>query len=297
MDTAFIGTGIMGSRMAMHLLRASHTLTVYNRSPDKCQPLVASGALKADTPAEAAKNCSVLFTMLSDPDAVRDTALGEHGFLSNMKQSAIWIDCSTVNPTFSRQMADMAGEVTVRFIDAPVTGSKIPAEKGELTAFAGGESHDIQEATPLLRSFCKTVNHIGLHGSGCSMIMVINLMLGHAMEAFSEALTLGDAMGIDHETLMETILSAPVCPPFIRGKKHKIEQEDYSPDFALQLMQKDLHLAMQTAYENEIALPTTAAVMQTYSLARQNGLGRMDYSAIYPFLAARAVQQTAASIT
>ena len=192
MKIGFIGLGIMGSRMAENLRKKGHELVVYNRTKKKAEPLIAAGAVWAPTPADVAKQVSVLITMLAKPDAVAETALlGKYGFLNHLADNSLWIDCSTVNPSFSRLMASEAKQRRVRFLDAPVTGSRGPAEQAQLLFFVGGEKADLDEARPLLEAMGKAVHHIGNHGMGTSMKMVGNLILAQAMVAFSEAIVLG----------------------------------------------------------------------------------------------------------
>ncbi|HUI71568.1 MAG TPA: NAD(P)-dependent oxidoreductase, partial [Spirochaetia bacterium] len=169
MKVAFIGLGIMGSRMAVHLLHAGHELVVWNRSPVKADSLVGGGARLASTPAEAAGQSDVTLTMLANPDAVADVALGPHGFLDAMSTGTIWADTSTVTPTFSRRMATEAAARGVRFIDAPVAGSLPAAEKAELTFLVGGEQKDVEACRPLLSAMGKTIRHLGPAGMGSSM--------------------------------------------------------------------------------------------------------------------------------
>ncbi len=285
MRIGFIGLGIMGSRMAANLQRKGHELLVYNRTKEKARPLIARGAAWADTPADVARKSSVIFTMLAKPDAVAETALlGKHGFLSNLPKNALWIDCSTVNPSFSKLMAQEAQERKVRFLDAPVAGSKDPAEHGQLVFFVGGDEADVYEAKPLLDAMGKAVIHIGKHGMGSSMKLVNNLILAQAMVAFSEAVLLGESLGICRETLYHTLLNSPTSAPFLSTKKTKLQSGNYEPDFPLQWMHKDLQLITETAYENDIALPAGNTVKEIYALAKKSGLGEQDFSSVFRLL-------------
>ncbi|HEX9020349.1 MAG TPA: NAD(P)-dependent oxidoreductase [Nitrospirota bacterium] len=284
MKIGFIGLGIMGSRMAANLQKKGHELVVYNRTRQKAESLIANGALWAATPADAARQVTVIITMLAKPDAVAETALlGKYGFLSHLVDQALWIDCSTVNPSFSTLMAGEAKQRKVRFIDAPVSGSKGPAEQGQLLFFAGGEKKDVDEARPLLEAMGR-VYHIGGHGMGSSMKMVNNVILAQAMAAFSEAMVLGESLGISKELLLNTVLNSPVAAPFLAFKRPKIEEGRFDADFPLQWMHKDLQLASDTAYETGAAMPLTAAAKELYALAMRSGLGEQDFSAIYKML-------------
>ncbi len=284
MRIGFIGLGIMGSRMAANLLKKEYVLHVYNRTRSKAGPLIKLGAEWSDTPAQVAKNSDVLITMLANPEAVRETALGENGFLEHLKPESLWIDCSTVNPLFSKEMSGKAFELDIRFLDAPVLGTKGPAEKGELLFLAGGEPQDLEIARPLFNVMGKKVVHAGKNGMGTAMKMVMNLMLGEAMVAFSEALVLGESLGISRETLFDSLLGGPVAAPFLTGKSSNIAQNQYEADFPLQWMHKDLQLVAETAYENGAALPAANVIKEIFALAERSGLGEQDFSAVYRFL-------------
>jgi len=285
MKIGFIGLGIMGSRMAENLLKKGHELVVYNRTKQKAGPLIAAGAVWAPTPADVAKQVTVLITMLAKPDAVAETALiGKHGFLNHLADNSLWIDCSTVNPSFSKLMAHEAKQRRVRFLDAPVAGTKAPAEQGQLLFFVGGEKADMDEARPLLEAMGRAVYHIGGHGMGTSMKMVGNLILAQAMVAFSEAIVLGEALGIPKDLLFNTLLSSPVAAPFLAMKRGKFESGNFETEFPLQWMHKDTQLVAETAYEAGVAVPATNTVKEIYALAVRKGLGEQDFSAVYKLL-------------
>ncbi len=285
MKIGFIGLGIMGSRMAANLLKKGHDLVVYNRTRQKAESLIAQGAVWAQTPADVAENVSTLITMLSKPDAVAETALlGKNGFLHRLAPNSLWIDCSTVNPSFSRLMANEAKQRKIRFLDAPVAGSKGPAEQGQLLFYVGGEKDDVEHARPLLTAMGKAVFHIGGNGMGTAMKMVNNVMLAQAMAAFCESVVLGQSLGISKEQLLDTLLSSPVAAPFLAFKRTKIEEERFDPEFPLQWMHKDLQLAADTAYETGAALPLANLTKEMYALAVKNGLGEQDFSAVYKVL-------------
>jgi 3-hydroxyisobutyrate dehydrogenase/glyoxylate/succinic semialdehyde reductase len=284
MKIGFIGLGIMGSRMAANLLKNGYELIVYNRTKEKAEPLLENGAELAGSPAEAAKVSDVMFTMLANPDAVKETALGKNGFLTSMKRNSIWVDCSTVNPSFSKEMSERSKENGIRFLDAPVAGTKDPAEKGELIIFVGGDEKDFNELKPALQVLGKKVLHMGDNGKGTSMKMVVNLMLANSMVSFAEAMTLGESLGFPKETLFNTLIGGPVTAPFLASKKEKIKNENFDTEFPLQHMQKDLHLVDQTAFENHISLPLSNISKEIYGLAIKNGFGKKDFSAVYEFL-------------
>ncbi len=285
MKIGFIGLGIMGSRMAANLRKKGHELVIYNRTRQKAEPLLSAGAVWAASPADAAKQTAILITMLSTPDAVKETALtGKGAFLDKMAERSLWIDCSTVNPSFSREMAAEAGRRKVRFIDAPVAGSKVPAEQAQLLFFAGGSKTDVDEARPLLEAMGKAVHHMGAHGMGTAMKMVNNLMLSQAMVAFSEALVLGESLGLSKDALFTTLQTSPVSAPFLALKRKKLESGNFEVEFPLQWMHKDMQLVSQTAYESGAAIPAASAAKEVYAAAVRRGLGELDFSAVYRIL-------------
>lgn len=284
MKIGFIGLGIMGSRMAANLQKQGHDLVVYNRTAEKAQPLADNGATVADSPAAVARKVELLFTMLGDPEAVQELATGPLGFLDNLPEDALWVDCSTVNPSFSRQMAEKARARQVRFVDAPVAGTRGPAQEGQLLFLAGGDKADVDQCRPYFDIMGRNALHVGDAGSGSAMKMVANLLLAHAMAAFSEALVFGQAMGLSRQMLLDSLLNSAVVAPFVAGKREKIESGDYEADFPLQWMHKDVHLATITAYEEEVPMLVGNSVKELYALARRHGLGEGDFSAIYRFM-------------
>ena len=286
MKIGFIGMGIMGSRMAANLLKKGYELVLYNRTREKAKPLLDRGASWADTPADLGRQVQVIITMLSKPDAVAEVALlGTHSFLGSMLPDSLWIDCTTVNPSFSRLMAGEAAARKVRFLDAPVAGSKGPAEAGQLLFLVGGNKQDVDKARPILEAMGKAVLPMGGHGMGSAMKMVNNIILGQAMTAFSEALAFGESLGMTKEAMLETLATSPVTAPFLNTKRQKFEKNDYSVEFPLKWMHKDLHLASETAFETGAALPAMNAAKELYALAVRNGMAEEDFMAVYKVLA------------
>jgi 3-hydroxyisobutyrate dehydrogenase-like beta-hydroxyacid dehydrogenase len=286
MKIGFIGLGIMGSRMAANLQKGGHSLAVFNRTRQKAEPLLAQGARWTDSPAALASQVEVVFTMLAHPAAVEEAAMGPNGFLSHLALGQIWIDCSTVNPSFSRKMAAEAEAHGIRFLDAPVSGSKGVAAAAKLTFLVGGETDDLKTCRPLLKCMGNKIIHCGGHGTGTSLKIVMNQLLGMAMAAFAEGLVLGESLGLSREILFEAILGGPAAAPFLSVKRERIEKGDYEDaDFPLQWLQKDLHLAAVSANETGVAMPATNAAKELYRLAIRGGHGERDFSAIYDFLA------------
>ncbi|MEY2520679.1 MAG: 3-hydroxyisobutyrate dehydrogenase [Verrucomicrobiota bacterium] len=284
MKIGFIGLGIMGSRMAANLQKHGHSLVVFNRTRAKAQPLLDNGATVAESPAKLAEEVNILFTMLAQPDAVAQAALRENGFLNHLKPGALWVDCSSVNPSFSKKMALAAAAQQVHFLDAPVTGSAPVAEEARLVFWVGGDAIDLTVIRPLLLCMGNTIVHAGGHGMGTSMKMVINLLLGIGMASFAEAMALGQGLGLSQKMLFDSLLDLPVVPAFLALKREKIEKEDYEAEFPLRWMQKDMHLASVSAYEAGLATPLANLTKEIYRFAMRDGHDTEDFSAIYNFL-------------
>ncbi len=284
MRIGFIGLGIMGSRMAANLQKDGHDLVVFNRTKEKASSLLECGAQWAGTPAAVARQVETLFTMLAHPDAVSEMAFGADGFLDHLRQGALWVDCSTVNPSFSRRMAQEAHLRQIRFLDAPVAGTKSPAAQGTLMFSVGGDEADVKACQRFFDAMGSRTVHVGGHGMGSSLKMVLNLLLGGAMAAFSEAAALGQSLGIGRDALFGILVGGPVVAPFVASKVEKIVRGDFEAEFPLKWTHKDLHLAALTALEQGLPLPIGNAVKEAYAQAARAGLAEQDFSAVYMLL-------------
>jgi 3-hydroxyisobutyrate dehydrogenase/glyoxylate/succinic semialdehyde reductase len=222
--------------------------------------------------------------MLAQPDAVAQAALRENGFLNHLKPGALWVDCSSVNPSFSKKMALAAAAQQVHFLDAPVTGSAPVAEEAKLVFWVGGDAIDLTVIRPLLLCMGNRIVHAGGHGMGTSMKMVINLLLGIGMASFAEAMALGQGLGLSQKMLFDSLLGLPVVPAFLASKREKIEQRKYEAEFPLRWMQKDMHLASVSAYEAGLAVPLANLTKEIYRFAMRGGHDTEDFSAIYEFM-------------
>ena len=263
MKIGFIGLGIMGSRMAANLQKQGHSLVLFNRTRDKAEFLLGRCGKFAGSPAELAGQVDVLFTMLAHPDAVEQTAIGLDGFLNFLP------------PEATRR--------EVHFIDAPVTGSAPVADEAKLTFWVGADPVDLEKIRSLLLCMGNKIVHTGGHGTGTSMKMVINLLLGTGMAAFAEAMALGEGLGVSTDLLFDSLLGTPAVAPFLAAKRDKIESVNYEAEFPLRWMQKDMHLAAVSAYEAGVAMPLTNVAKEMYRLAMRDGHATEDFSAIYEF--------------
>src|SRR5207249_10139008 len=284
MKIGFIGLGIMGSRMAANLQKNGHSLVVFNRTRAKAEPLLGPCGTFSDSLAKLAQQVDVLFTMLAHPDAVEQAALAANGFLNHLRPNALWVDCSSVNPSFSHKMAAEAARRQIRFVDAPVTGSAPVAAEAKLICWVGAQEVDLEASRSLLLCMGNKIVHAGGHGMGTSMKMVINLLLGNAMAAFAEGMALGEGLGLSSKMLFDSLLGTPSVAPFLASKRQKIERGNYEAEFPLRWMQKDMHLASVSGYESGVAIPVANAVKELYRLAMREGHATQDFSAVYEYL-------------
>lgn len=241
----------------------------------------------APTAAEAVSKADVVFGMLSTPEVVRDIFLSEKGALTAMKPNAIWADCSTVNPSFSRTCAGAAAARNIHFLDTPVAGTKPHAEQAELVFFVGGDKEPLTTIQPLLDTMGRKTMHIGEVGQGASFKMLVNILLAQSMLIFSEAVVLGEKIGIDRSFLLDILPNLVVSAPFTKAKAELIRKDEYEVQFPLEWMQKDLHLAAVTAYEHQQPLYLANLAKEVYAEANRAGLGRLDFAAIHRFLEER----------
>ncbi|HYW94133.1 MAG TPA: NAD(P)-dependent oxidoreductase, partial [Bacteroidales bacterium] len=215
---------------------------------------------------------------------IKEQAISETGFLDNLRPGATWIDFSTVNPGFTQEMAAEAKRRNIRFVDAPVAGSSLPAEKGELVIFAGGSENDLKDIEPLFNAIGRKTVYLGETGKGTAMKMVVNLILANAMVSFAEGVNLGKSLGLDYETIAGALIGGPVTAPFLSAKNEKIASGNYSAEFPLKHMLKDLFLATLEGYHHNTPLPQTSATRELFALAVKQGLGDLDFSAVYKLL-------------
>jgi 3-hydroxyisobutyrate dehydrogenase-like beta-hydroxyacid dehydrogenase len=280
----FIGLGIMGQPMALNLLKAGHEVTVVNRTRSKAEPLEKAGAQVAASPAEAARDADVVMSIVSDTSAVEEVILGKGGVLETLRSGAILVDCSTVSPIVSRKLACHAAGKAAQMLDAPVTGSKHGAEKGELTFMIGGERATLDRAMPVLQVLGKKHIYCGPNGSGLAAKLAQNAIQAAMVEVFCEGFVLAAKAGVQPQTMFEIIQSSMARASLTDFKAPFIFKGDFTPYFPLKLMHKDLELAMEAAYAQNVFMPAAAAVKEVYGAAKAKGRGDLDYAAVITFL-------------
>ncbi|MED1948746.1 MULTISPECIES: NAD(P)-dependent oxidoreductase [Brevibacillus] len=276
MIIGWIGLGNMGIPMASNLLAAGYDVRVWNRTPGKAAPLVALGAKETATLSELVAQSDVLFTMVSDDDAVKAIYTDSDGLLSLPVQGKLAVDMSTISPDTSRFLSEQAKQAGLRFLDAPVSGSVGPAKEGKLVIMVGGEQADYEIAKPMLDKLGKAAFYLGPNGAGTSAKLAINLLLGITVQGVSETLLFASSLGIGTEQMLDIISESAVGTPLIRGKAASILADDYPAAFALKHMAKDLRLA----HEAGVSTPLAESVNATYRHALESGLGELDLMAI-----------------
>jgi 3-hydroxyisobutyrate dehydrogenase/2-hydroxy-3-oxopropionate reductase len=283
-SVGFIGLGIMGQPMALNLLKAGFKLTAYNRTPGKAAALEQAGAAVAASPAEAARDADFVVIIVSDSAAVEDVTLGRKGLLETVRSGAIVIDSSTISPVVSRKMACHAAGKGASWLDAAVTGSKYGAEKGELTFMVGGDREAFLRSLPVLKVLGKKHIYCGQHGLGLAAKLALNTIGATIMEIFCEGFVLATKAGVPPQTMLEIMQSSMIRANLADFKAPFIFKGDFTPHFPLKLMHKDLELAMEAAYAQNVPMPTLASVKEVYSAAKAQGKGDLDYAAVVTLL-------------
>jgi len=282
-----IGLGLMGRPMGMNLLKAGHTLIVWNRTSSRAQELVAAGARLANTPREAAAEAEILLTIVSDPPALEEVLWGHEGrndgALGGLRAGSIYIDSSTVSPTLVRKIAAACAERQVRFLDAPVTGGDWGAREGNLVFMIGGDAATLKEVEPILEVMGKKWFHLGPNGAGQTVKLAMNGILALQVGAMAEALALVTRAGLRGEQLIEVMQASMARSGALDVKSPLMVKGDFKPSFPLRLMHKDLGLMLDLANQLGVALPATAAAREVYSYVKGEAKEDLDYSAVMRF--------------
>jgi len=275
MKVAFLGLGIMGHAMATNLAKAGHEVTVWNRTPGKN----VEGARSTASPAEAAQGVEVVWMCLSDTSAVENVLFGPNGVESSLADGMIIADSSTISPSATRHFAERVAGKGVKYVDSPVTGSKTGAESGTLIFIVGGDEATIEKLKPLYAAMGKKIFRIGETGKGQSAKIVMNLQIALIYEGFAEALTLAAKLGVDAQTLMPLIQASMVNSGVVTYKAPFVLGRDFSANFPLKLMRKDIRLALEAAKESRVKLPGLETVEEIYDVAIEDGHADLDYAA------------------
>lgn len=277
---AFIGLGTMGLPMALNLVRTGFDVTGFNRTRSRTEALERAGAKIASSPAEAAGQAEVVIMIVSDTAAVEEVVTGKGGVLETLRAGTVVIDSSTISPTVSRRLACHAAGRGASWLDAPVTGSKHGAEKGDLTFMIGGDREALDRVMGILRVLGKKHIYCGQHGAGLAAKLAQNVMQASMVEIFSEAFVMATKAGVQPQALLEVIQSSMARSGIVDFKAPFVFQGNFTPYFSLKLMHKDLELAMESAYVQNVPMPAAAVVKEVYGAAKAQGKGDLDYAAV-----------------
>ncbi len=266
--------------MAANLVKAGHEVTVWNRTPGKDVP----GAVTAASPADAVKGKEAVWICVSDTKAVQSVLFGPQGAVLGLETGTVVVDSSTISPSASLQFMESLQEKGCEFLDAPVTGSKVAAENGSLIFMIGGNPTNIERVEPLLRAMGKKVIHMGDNGKGLSAKLAQNMNIAFIFEGLCESLTLAKKLGVPHEKMFELIEASMVHSGVAEYKKPFILNEDFTPNFPLKLMHKDIHLMLDAGKENDVKLPGLSKIDEIYEEASRQGQDELDYVATITLL-------------
>ena len=281
MNIGFIGLGIMGSAMAANLVKAGFKITVWNRSTDKCRPLVAAGGCAADTPRAVAEVSDILFAMMATPAAVESVRDGDDGIIAGLRPGTGYVDMSTVDAQTSLESARLTHAAGSLFLEAPVAGSRKPAEDATLTIMAAGDRGLYDVSLPALEKMGRKILFLGETGNAARMKLANNLVMGGMLTALCEGMALASGSGLDTAQLLEVLDSGAVSNPMFRLKGPQIAANgDFPAAFPLRHMQKDLRLALRLGEDVGQPLFATATVNELYKAALAEGLGDADFAAV-----------------
>lgn len=284
-NLGYIGLGVMGSRMVNRLLDKGHTVTGYNRTRSKAQWLIDRGMRWADSPREVVEAAGITLSMLTDSAALEEVVAGPGGVLAGIAPGKIFIDMSTVSPAISRELADRVRAKGGEMVDAPVSGSVITLEQGKLSVMVGGRPDTFEVVKPLLLDLGPKVTHVGANGLALVMKIATNLSLAVQMLAFSEGVLLAEKSGIARETAVDVLTHSVIGSPMVQYRGPFVLKMPDEAWFNVNMMQKDMLLALELGRQVNVPLPTTSATNQLLTAARGLGLAERDFAIVFEVLA------------
>lgn len=281
----FVGLGVMGGGMVERLLGKGHTVTGYNRTRSKAETLIARGMNWADSPRAAAAAGDVVFTMVTNSAALQAVTEGPEGILAGLRAGKVLVDMSTVSPEFSRALAGKIRQANADMLDAPVSGSVLTLQQGKLSIMVGGREETFERLQPLLEDIGPKVTYVGENGLAVSMKIAMNLSLAVQMLAFSEGVLLAEKSGIARQTAVEALTHSAVASPMLQYRGPFVLRMPEEAWFDVNMMQKDMLLALEMGRRLDVPLPTTAVANEFLTAARAMGLARQDFASIFRVLA------------
>jgi 3-hydroxyisobutyrate dehydrogenase-like beta-hydroxyacid dehydrogenase len=291
-DLGYVGLGVMGSAVTRRLLDAGHTVTVWNRTREKAEPLLEAGARWADSPRAVAESSDVVFTMVTNTAAVQAVTDGPDGVLAGLAPGKVYVDMSTASPANTRELAEKVAAVGAQMLDAPVSGTSITVEQGKASVMVGGDEDAFERVQPVLEAIGPRVFHLGPNGSAVTMKIAINLSLAVQMLAFSEGVLLAEKTGIPRERVVEVMLASVIASPMVAYRGPLVLGHPDEVWFDCHMMQKDMNLALELGRELEVPLPTTAVTNEFLTSANAMGIGEKDFAVLFDVLAAMSGVET-----
>ncbi len=284
-NLGFIGLGVMGSNMVERLLSKGHTVTGYNRTRAKAEKLIERGMRWGDSPRGVAEAADVTFSMVTNSSALQAVAEGAEGILAGLSRGKVLVDMSTVSPEFSRALACKVREKGADMVDSPVSGSVITLQQGKLSVMVAGRKQTFERVKPLLEDLGPKVTYVGDNGLALSMKIAINLSLAVQMMAFSEGVLLAEKSGIARQTAVEVLMHSAVASPMVQYRGPFVLQMPEEAWFDVNMMQKDMLLALEMGRRLDVPLPTTAVANEFLTAARGMGLAKQDFACVFHVLA------------
>ncbi len=284
-NLGFVGLGVMGSGMVKRLLSAGHGVTGYNRAKSKAQRLLDAGMKWGETPRAVAQAAEITFSMVTNTEALRAIALGPDGVLAGLGSGKVFVDMSTVSPAASRDLAAQVAAKGAQMLDAPVSGSVSTLEEGKLSIMVGGDRSTFDRARPILEAIGPKVTYVGGNGLAVSMKIATNLSLAVQMLAFSEGVLLAEKSGISREIAVEVLLNSVIASPMVKYRGPFVLKMPAEAWFDVNMMQKDLLLALEMGRGLDVPLPTTAATNEMLTAARAMGFADKDFAVLFEALA------------
>ena len=285
LNLAFIGVGVMGGPMAGHLARAGHRVSVYNRTQARAQAWAERhGGRAASTPADAARNADLVFACVGNDDDVRAITVGEHGAFAAMRRGAVFVDHTTASAALAVELASAAREHGAHFLDAPVSGGQSGAEQGVLTVMVGGDAEAFDRARPLIAHYARAVTLMGSSGAGQKTKMVNQICVAGVVQGLAEGLAFALHAGLDAKRVLEVISKGAATSWQMENRGETMVDGKFDFGFAVNLMRKDLRIAMEEARSNGAQLPGTALIDQFYAKLQHAGGGRLDTSSLIRLL-------------
>ncbi len=281
----FVGLGVMGGRVVKRLLDAGHEVTGYNRTRSKAKWLLDAGMKWADTPRAVAKASDVVLSMVTNTDALRNVVEGPDGLLAGLTSGKIYLDMSTISPAFSRDLAKRVSALGASMLDTPVSGSVITLEEGKLTLMVGGDQAIFEKIRPILLAIGPKAIHVGPNGLAVTMKIATNLSLAVQMLAFSEGVLLAEKSGIKRETAVEVLTNSAIASPMVKYRGPFVLEMPDEAWFNVNMMQKDMNLALELGRQLDVPLPTTAVTNEFLTASRGMGLQEQDFAVMFDVLA------------